>query len=98
MSWRGTVHATFLDLAHSVIDQFVRKDQLNLARDVATHVLRVDPTAIDVQLRLVWIYGRMGIVSAARSLYELVERQDRDDGIEPVPLATVLGGPFPIVR
>ena len=79
-----------------MIDQFVREDRLNLARDLAAHVLRIDPTATDIQLRLVWIYGHMGIVSAARSLYELVERRDRDDGLEPVPLATLLGGPFPL--
>jgi len=98
MAWRGTIHAVFLDSAHSVIDQLVRQDQLSFARDVAAHVLRVDPSATDIQVRLVWIYGRMGIVSAARSLYEQVERRDRADGVEPLPLAALLEGPLPLGR
>jgi len=95
MAWRGRIHATFLDLAHSITDELVALGDLRLAAEVAGHVIRVDPAAIENELRLVWIYGRMGRLSAARSQYEHLRRQDYLDGLDPVPLSELLTGPLP---
>src|SRR5262249_41640551 len=86
MAWRGRVHAGFLELAHVAIAELTDRAELLMARDVAAHVIGVDPMATDAELQLVWIYGRMGMVSAARSQYDHLARQSEQDGLEPMPL------------
>jgi DNA-binding SARP family transcriptional activator len=95
MPWRTRVHATFLDLANSVCGYMVERGDMPGARDLAGHVLRVDPSASDMELKLVWIYGRMGMTSAASSLYRRLQAQDDADGLPTRPLSELLGGPFP---
>ena len=95
MPWRGRVHATFLEIAHSICDDLVNRGDLAAARDVAGHVLRVDPIATDIELKLVWIYGRMGMISAANSLYRRLQMQDESEGLRLAPLPELLRGPLP---
>jgi DNA-binding SARP family transcriptional activator len=95
LAWRGRVHSTFLDVAHTVIDRLVAANDLRRAGDVAGHVISVDPAAMDIEQRLIWIYGRMGKASAARSQYEHLRRQDAIDGLDTPPLAALLAGPMP---
>jgi len=95
MPWRGRVHATFLEIAHSACDDLVKRGDLAAARDVAGHALRVDPIATDIELKLVWIYGRMGMTSAANSLYRRLQMQDESEGLLLAPLTELLRGPLP---
>jgi ATP/maltotriose-dependent transcriptional regulator MalT/DNA-binding SARP family transcriptional activator len=93
--WRTRVHSTFLEAANATIDRGVIAGDYKLGAQVASHVVRVDPSAADIERRLVWLYGRLGLHSAARAQYEHLLRADEADGLESAPLATLLDGPLP---
>jgi DNA-binding SARP family transcriptional activator len=95
LGWRARVHAAFLDLAHDAIARSVRSHDYRTARDIASHVLGVDESATDVERQLVWVYGKLGLLSSARSQYAHLLAYERADGIETPPLDTLLHGPEP---
>jgi DNA-binding SARP family transcriptional activator len=95
LPWRGRVHATFLDIAHSACDNMIARADLAAARDLAGHVLRVDPAATDIEIKLIWIYGRLGMVSAANSLYGRLKDLEDTEGLQMAPLSELLRGPLP---
>jgi two-component SAPR family response regulator len=96
MSWRDRTHSTFLDITQLVIADLVQAGDLRLAADVAAHAIQVDAAATDIEMRLVWIYDRMGRHSAARSQFGHLQRQQALDGLEPDgSLAELLAGPLP---
>jgi DNA-binding SARP family transcriptional activator len=60
-----------------------------MARDVAIALLDVDPTATDIERRLIWLYWRLGATSAARAQYEHLARGEQADGLDPTPLEDI---------
>ena len=95
ISWRSRVHASFLDLANNVIERHVETSDYSTARQVAAHVLHVDSEASDVERRLIWLYGKSGLASAAKSQYAHLSAAERADGLEPPSLERLLRGPLP---
>jgi DNA-binding SARP family transcriptional activator len=87
MSWRHRLHAEFLGLAASTLDELESSGDLSEARDVASHVLDIDSTAREIEQRLVRIYWRLGARSAAHSQYAHLVSVDRADGVEPPSIA-----------
>lgn len=84
--WRVRVHAAFLDLAKALMFHFVKHGDYRPACDVALRVLSVDPTADDIEQRLIWLYWRSGARSAAEAHYNALAARERADGFDPVPL------------
>lgn len=95
MSWRSRLHATFLDVSHYLIERLARDADHSTARLVAAHALQVDDTAADVERRLVWLYARLGLTSAAKSQYAHLASLEMTDGLEPAPFDEVVSGPMP---
>jgi DNA-binding SARP family transcriptional activator len=95
MGWRARVHSAFLDLSHHVITRCVAALDLAAARTAAAHVLSVDESATDVERQLIWLYGRLGLASAARAQYGHLRAVEDADGLASTPLDELLRGPFP---
>jgi len=95
ISWRSRLRSTLLDTAHSAIGACISSNRLDLARDVAIALIDVDPTASDIERRLIWLYWRLGATSAAQAQYEHLARRDEADGVEPTPLAEIVNAHRP---
>jgi DNA-binding SARP family transcriptional activator len=89
IGWRSRLRSALLDAAHSAIGASLRADRLEMARDVAIALLDVDPTATDIERRLIWLYWRLGATSAARAQYEHLARGEQADGLDPTPLEDI---------
>ncbi len=96
MAWRNRVHATFLELAHTTMAGRIREQDLDGARAIAAHVIQVDEDASDVEQVLVWLYGQLGLHSAARTQYDHLATCDRLDGVEALPFEDLLKGLPPL--
>jgi hypothetical protein len=55
----------------------------------------VDDSAIDVEKRLVWLYHRLGLSSAARAQYGHLVETERADGVDPTAFELLTGGALP---
>jgi len=95
ISWRSRVHSTFLELANVTIDELVRSRDLPAAARVGSGALQVDPEATDIERRLVWLYGQMGLESAARTQHAHLSRLDAANGDQPTPIEDLLTGSLP---
>jgi len=82
ITWRSRVHAAYLDFGHRSIGCLADAGELATARDIADLVLGVDPSARDVERKLVWIYAKLGSLSAAAAQYEHLALSFRADGFE----------------
>jgi DNA-binding SARP family transcriptional activator len=91
IGWRTRLHAAFLELAHSTIDAAMQARDLQTALDLANHVLAVDPSASEMERRLVLIYWRMGARSSALTHFDRLVQQDRADGLDPPSLEELIG-------
>jgi NADPH-dependent F420 reductase len=98
MGWRARVHASFLEFAYEAADRFIATGNLKGACEVASTALRVDPTASDIEERLIWLYARLGATSAAASQYVHFEARCRADGVEPPTLADLVAASRPTRR
>ena len=88
--WRSRVHAAYLDFAHRSISGLVRSSDLAAAKDVALLVLAVDPSAMDIEQKLVWLYARSGSQSAAEAQYQHLAATYRADGLDAPSLEETL--------
>jgi len=95
MGWRSRVHSTFLELANWTIERLVAEGNISGAFKIAAHAVEVDPQATDIELRLIWVLGRLGLVSAARVQHEHLSRADEEEGTETAPLSKLLDGALP---
>jgi hypothetical protein len=55
-------------------------------------VLEVDPSATDVERRLVWLYARLGLISAAKSQYVHLRAVEQADDLDTPAFATLIRG------
>jgi DNA-binding SARP family transcriptional activator len=85
ISWRARVHAAYLDFARSAVVALASVRDWRTACDVALHVLGVDPSADDIERRLIWLYWRAGAKSAAEAQYRHLAGLEKADGMEPTP-------------
>jgi len=95
ITWRSRVHAAYLDFAHRSLGRLAEMAELSTARDIADLVLGVDPTALDIERKLVWIYARLGSTSAAAKQYEHLASGFRADGLEPPSFESIVKQPRP---
>jgi len=95
MAWRSRVHSAFLDLASRTIDRAVGTGDLAGARDIAAHVLDLDPDNFDFERRLVWLYWHLGARSAASALHQHLSVSDTTEGLEPQALEEIVSSPKP---
>lgn len=93
MGWRSRCHATYLQFAQWSLEQLVAARQLSLAKDVALMALDRDPTAFDIERRLVWLYWHTGSKSASRAQFDHIAAQERSDGLEPSPFEGLVESP-----
>jgi len=95
IAWRSRVHAAFLDFAHTAIGRLIAAGRPDLARDVARRALSIDPEALDLERKLVWLYARLGSDSAARAQYQHHASQLRRDGFDPPAYDALTGSASP---
>jgi hypothetical protein len=68
---------------------------LGPARDIAVLALQRDPSAIDVERKLVWLYWHGGSKSAAVAQYEHLASVERYDGLDPDTIDVIVQEPVP---
>jgi DNA-binding SARP family transcriptional activator len=95
IAWRARVHAAYLDLAHRGIRTLASRSDIAAALTVANAVLTIDPTAIDIERKLIWLYAKSGSDSAAGAQYEHMAAAMRADGLIPPSLGEVVRPPRP---
>ena len=95
IAWRSRVHAAYLDLAHRTIRALVARSDIAAAQSVAGSVLSIDPTATDIERKLVWLYARSGSDSAASAQYEHFASVMQSDGYETPSFADLVQLPRP---
>jgi DNA-binding SARP family transcriptional activator len=89
-AYRDTLHAAFLSAVERAITQFEGADRYEEAAVVARRCLEVDPTADQVELRLLRLYRRVGAHSAAAEQYGHYATMLRDElGVEPPDLEDI---------
>jgi DNA-binding SARP family transcriptional activator len=96
--WRTRTHAQFLQLANAIIDDHAASSNFSGARDAALLALERDPSAADIERKLVATYWKLGGFSAARAQYEHLVALAKADGFEPEPLAVLVREALPRVR
>jgi DNA-binding SARP family transcriptional activator/tetratricopeptide (TPR) repeat protein len=92
MAWRTKVHASFLEFANRTIDRLIDDAELGKARDAAIAAFEVDPSALDVEVKLIWIYWHLGARSAAAAQYRHFASEEAADGLDPPTLTALVGG------
>ena len=95
MSWRVSVHALFLEFVGWSIDRLVSNGDLASARDIAVLALQRDPSATDVERKLIWLYWHGGSRSAAVAQYEHLAAVERSDGLDPDTIDVIVKEPVP---
>jgi len=95
IAWRTRVHAAYLDLAHRGIRQAAALGDLAGAQTIASTALGIDPSAGDIERKLIWVYARSGSDSAASAQYEHLAASMRADGLVPPTLPDILRTPRP---
>jgi len=83
IAWRARVHALYLQFATETLDRLIESQRLPAARDAALSVLDQDPSATEVERRLVWLYQKLGAHSAALTQFEHLTSLERADGLDP---------------
>jgi LuxR family maltose regulon positive regulatory protein len=96
--WRSQVHSTYLQLANGTIDRLVQGHDFSGAARVASKALQIDPEATDIERRLIWLYGRLGLESAAKTQHAHLERLDIANGDEPTSIEVLLNGSLPDIE
>jgi DNA-binding SARP family transcriptional activator len=95
ISWRLRVHASYLNVVHSAMQQLIEHSDLRGARDVALVALATDPSAADLERALIWTYARMGAASAALAQYQHLATRERADGLDPPTFEELTSGGIP---
>jgi two-component SAPR family response regulator len=90
LAWRTRVHGAYLDFAGNAMVLLAERGALRPACDIALKVLRVDPSAVDIERRLIWLYWHTGARSSAQTHYAHLAARERDDGLDPDPLETIV--------
>jgi DNA-binding SARP family transcriptional activator len=93
LSWRTRVHGAYLDYARGTMIDLARIGDLKSACDIALRALTVDPSADDIERKLIWLYWKSGARSAAEAHYISLAALERAEGLDPPPLATIVGSP-----
>lgn len=87
--WRSRIHVAFLDFAHLAINKLIRSGRLSDAQDVALKAFEIDPESRDLERKLIGLYWRRGVKSAARAQYAHFAAKDRADGLVPPTLKAI---------
>lgn len=95
MAWRNRSHALYLQFANAVVTHLTAKEDMGSAREAALMALGVDPTAHEIEQKLVWLYWHDGARSSAMSQYEHLTGLERADGDDPSDFATLTGDQLP---
>lgn len=95
MAWRSRIHAVYLQFAQWAIEHLVASANLASAKEVALIALDRDPTASDIERRLVALYWHIGSKSASRAQYDHLSAQERNDGLDPSSFAEVIAAGIP---
>ena len=93
ITWRARVHAAYLDLAHQGIRTLAFRSDLASALAIANSALTIDPTASDIERKLIWLYAKSGSDSAANAQFEHMASAMRADGLIPPSLGEVIRSP-----
>ncbi len=91
MAWRSRVHASFLGLANAAIVRLYERGDPVTALAIAHRAFAVDPEALDIEHRLIWLFWHSGAKSAAQAQYEHYSGRYKSDGLEPPPLDELIG-------
>lgn len=97
IAWRSRLHGSYLEFATRATDERAAHGNLGQAREIATRVLETDPTALDIERRVVWLYWHLGARSAAAAQYRHLAGQERADGLEPAPLKDLVRQPIRLI-
>lgn len=81
IGWRSRVHASYLEFAQAAVDRLAGRGDLVKAREIAIRALAVDPTAGELERRLISLYWDLGAESAALAQYHHYAAQERIDGL-----------------
>jgi DNA-binding SARP family transcriptional activator len=95
IAWRSRVHATFLRFVAAAIETAARRGEYQAGVEVAEHALRADPTAADIERKLIWLYWHIGARSAAVAQYEHMVAAHAADGLDAPELAELTSAARP---
>ncbi|MBA2571382.1 MAG: winged helix-turn-helix domain-containing protein [Chloroflexi bacterium] len=96
LAWRDQLHATYLAVVQALTRHLVAAGNLEGALRECQQALTVDPSSLDIEMQLIWLYGAIGTPAAAMRQYDHFARAYGSDiGAEPPSLAAVLGAGLP---
>jgi DNA-binding SARP family transcriptional activator len=91
IAWRTRVHASFLSFATRAIDDLAARGDLSGALQLAQRSLAVDPTADDIERKMIRLYWHAGARSAAVAQYRRLAATYAADGLDPPSLPEITG-------
>jgi ATP/maltotriose-dependent transcriptional regulator MalT/DNA-binding SARP family transcriptional activator len=95
-AWRDRLHATYLHLTLEIGNALVAQDRLSEATAVMQRGLALEPDAVELEGRLIWLYGRLGSRAAAAEQYAHYSKSHREQlGLEAPSLTEILGSRKP---
>jgi DNA-binding SARP family transcriptional activator len=96
IGWRDRLHALFLHISETAQAQLTSERMLREAIQIAQKTLTIDPSAIEVERALVWLYAAAGARSSASEQYAHYAAAHREEfSADPPSLAEVAGtSPF----
>jgi len=74
---------------------WLRRQTLSLLGISLRFALQRDPSAADLERKLVWLYWHVGARSAALAQYEHLATLDRTDGLDPDPIEALIAARRP---
>jgi DNA-binding SARP family transcriptional activator len=95
IGWRSHVHANYLEFVQTTIDRLVRQGDSRGAREIAIRGLAVDPSALELERRLIALHWKLGAESAALTQYQHYAAQERADDVPVTPFAALTTASLP---
>jgi DNA-binding SARP family transcriptional activator len=90
-AWRDRLHASYLHLVTEVDRALVADGRLAEATALTQSALAIEPEAVDLEGRLVWLYTALGSHAAAAEQYAHYSKSHREQlGVEPPTLVEIM--------
>jgi DNA-binding SARP family transcriptional activator len=92
MDWRSRVHSVLLSAAHEAIERLSHVGDLVNAREISLALLEIDPSAAEIERRLIWLLWQAGSTSAARAQYAHLAAVEAREGLPTEPFDSLVKG------
>jgi DNA-binding SARP family transcriptional activator len=92
MDWRARVHSVLLSAGHEAIERLSHDGDLVNAREISLALLDIDPSAAEIERRLIWLLWQAGSTSAARAQYAHLAAVEAREGLPTEPFDSIAQG------